>query len=641
MCVLAVYVCVLAVCLCVERDVPQRERGAPTERRGGAVAESEQRRHGDAAAAAPLRTGEEQEGGGDVQPRKVRLAWVIAATAVAVLSVALLLRRHAQLDGEARVWPGTRLQVPRIAVGERGVARAVAGVAHPALLVDTAAHREWAALVGPRAWHAGGAVSLPHDALPLLDDVHARAARNGTTAGCVPFTYSDRDAEWAAAFAEPFARLHGVPPACVLAPPREGNDAIAEGEAEAHLRRECDAQLSGGGVPPETRAALRQPLALYKTLPMGAASAERARLDCAPLEAMAADDSGLDNKDAETDGLGGVASNVWLGGAGACATPHYDTDDNVFVQLAGAKRVLMWAPEHAPAFHLHPAHHPRARQAQVTDPLRVSASPPFDPRALPAYEVVLRAGDVLFMPAFVLHHVTALSASVSVNVWTRSAAARAAQAVESTPMPLSPKWPHARVAAVVRALVNSVLNKAFASDGGARGVLLKLLRTRYRAWLPLLDADADDAAVEAAVDAFEREHREALGGAVGAWRAAMSSPDAAAALADMSGNVSNAGDAAAAGGGGLRPLVVRAASEVTQQLLQLREGVRLTVAHDHVEQLALFAVRAASSLVPVGGGGDGTDGSATGASGAGTAAVEHEPQRVVAFVVAVLLPAAR
>ena len=56
---------------------------------------------------------------------------------------------------------------------------------------------------------------------------------------------------------------------------------------------------------------------------------------------------------------------LWLGGGGVLARTHYDKGHNLFVQLVGRKRVLLWPPSELPALHLYPANHEAFRQSQV------------------------------------------------------------------------------------------------------------------------------------------------------------------------------------------------------------------------------------------------------------------------------------
>jgi hypothetical protein len=108
---------------------------------------------------------------------------------------------------------------------------------------------------------------------------------------------------------------------------------------------------------------------------------------------------------------------IWLGPAGTVTPLHCDYDDNLFAQVWGQKRFLLYPPHHAEFLYLHEA-----------NPALFGS--PFDPEA-PDYtafplarqarqiECVVQAGEMLFLPAGWFHHVRAENFSLSANRWTR------------------------------------------------------------------------------------------------------------------------------------------------------------------------------------------------------------------------------
>lgn len=60
------------------------------------------------------------------------------------------------------------------------------------------------------------------------------------------------------------------------------------------------------------------------------------------------------------------AANLWMGGRGTRAQPHYDQAHNVFVQLRGQKTVWLAPPEHVADFYPFPSGHPASRQSRVS-----------------------------------------------------------------------------------------------------------------------------------------------------------------------------------------------------------------------------------------------------------------------------------
>eukprot|EP00303_Exanthemachrysis_gayraliae_P015350 CAMPEP_0206028256 /NCGR_PEP_ID=MMETSP1464-20131121/44629_1 /ASSEMBLY_ACC=CAM_ASM_001124 /TAXON_ID=119497 /ORGANISM="Exanthemachrysis gayraliae, Strain RCC1523" /LENGTH=311 /DNA_ID=CAMNT_0053402309 /DNA_START=20 /DNA_END=952 /DNA_ORIENTATION=+ len=130
------------------------------------------------------------------------------------------------------------------------------------------------------------------------------------------------------------------------------------------------------------------------------------------------------------------ALNLWVGGNGVTAAAHYDASANLYAQLHGRKRFLLVDPALHLELELYPFLHPRFRRAQ-----RLPGEPhpaletggscgdaaPLSPE-LPVVAVELDAGDVLYLPPYVFHHVVSDSpCSVSMNAWLGSEATAAAQ----------------------------------------------------------------------------------------------------------------------------------------------------------------------------------------------------------------------
>ncbi|MEW6024544.1 MAG: cupin-like domain-containing protein [Pseudomonadota bacterium] len=108
----------------------------------------------------------------------------------------------------------------------------------------------------------------------------------------------------------------------------------------------------------------------------------------------------------------------WLGPAGTVTPLHCDYDDNLFAQVWGSKRIWLAPPHHDEFLY------PREANALLF-------GSPFDPDA-PDYEryplarqaalveVVVEAGDMLYVPAGWYHQVRSLAFSLSANRWSRA-----------------------------------------------------------------------------------------------------------------------------------------------------------------------------------------------------------------------------
>ncbi|MDN4055918.1 cupin-like domain-containing protein [Massilia sp. YIM B02763] len=108
----------------------------------------------------------------------------------------------------------------------------------------------------------------------------------------------------------------------------------------------------------------------------------------------------------------------WVGPAGTVTPLHCDYDDNIFAQVWGSKRIFLAPPHHDAFLYVKPANpvlfgspfdpehpdferYPLARQARLVD-------------------VVVRPGEMLYVPAGWYHQVRALSFSLSSNRWARA-----------------------------------------------------------------------------------------------------------------------------------------------------------------------------------------------------------------------------
>uniref|UniRef100_A0A0A9WJF7 Hypoxia-inducible factor 1-alpha inhibitor n=1 Tax=Lygus hesperus TaxID=30085 RepID=A0A0A9WJF7_LYGHE len=122
-------------------------------------------------------------------------------------------------------------------------------------------------------------------------------------------------------------------------------------------------------------------------------------------------------------GWNSLTSNLLLIGMEGNVTPcHYDEQENLFAQVRGYKRILLFPPEQFGCLYPHPAWHPHDRQSQVDfDDPDLEKYPKFS-EAL-ASEAIVGPGDVLYIPNYWWHHVESLMKggyTISVNFWYKS-----------------------------------------------------------------------------------------------------------------------------------------------------------------------------------------------------------------------------
>ncbi|XP_028404234.1 hypoxia-inducible factor 1-alpha inhibitor-like [Dendronephthya gigantea] len=124
---------------------------------------------------------------------------------------------------------------------------------------------------------------------------------------------------------------------------------------------------------------------------------------------------------------------------------HYDIMENVFIQLQGRKRFILFSPDQYTNLYPHPIGHPHDRQSQVDlDTPDYERFPKF--RNVQSIEAILEPGDVLYVPTNWWHHVESNKNdfTVSLNFWfedhlseriTSKIAASAASGTQSTLTP--------------------------------------------------------------------------------------------------------------------------------------------------------------------------------------------------------------
>ena len=182
---------------------------------------------------------------------------------------------------------------------------------------------------------------------------------------------------------------------------------------------------------------------------------------------------------------------LWMGKAGVATNAHWDDVHNFFVQISGRKRFLLFPPSATPLMYPYPKLHPSSRQSQINfsapygaygpglgthsepadgadsdacagaDSMYASPFPLLTPRAFLSHAAPrvaeLGPGDVLYLPPRWYHHVTALTTSVSVSIWTPSSAEDASLQAEDVPLPFEPAWPLRKLSSAVASFLALVL----------------------------------------------------------------------------------------------------------------------------------------------------------------------------------------
>ena len=101
---------------------------------------------------------------------------------------------------------------------------------------------------------------------------------------------------------------------------------------------------------------------------------------------------------------------------GACSPLHYDAAHNTYVQIRGRKRFQLFPPNVSDDLYPFPRLHPSWRQSQVDmGDVDTARFPRF--AGTPYVDLVLSAGEMLYIPPRWWHFVESRETSFSVSFW--------------------------------------------------------------------------------------------------------------------------------------------------------------------------------------------------------------------------------
>jgi hypothetical protein len=112
-----------------------------------------------------------------------------------------------------------------------------------------------------------------------------------------------------------------------------------------------------------------------------------------------------------------ISTNLWFAGAGNITPLHYDLAHNLFAQVIGSKRFVLFPPDQSRLLYPFPKSSSIAHFSRVNvDNPDLGRFPQFQ-HARPL-ECILEPGDILFIPIFWWHQVYSLNISVSISFWS-------------------------------------------------------------------------------------------------------------------------------------------------------------------------------------------------------------------------------
>jgi hypothetical protein len=121
-----------------------------------------------------------------------------------------------------------------------------------------------------------------------------------------------------------------------------------------------------------------------------------------------------------------ILKNIWMGSAGNVTKAHYDTEDNVNVQILGRKEFIIFPSSQLEALY------PRRPWEYMSNFSRVEIASP-DRSRFPRFteatpmRAVIGPGDFLYLPVYWWHQVHTLEPSLNVNFWYQARLDQAAR----------------------------------------------------------------------------------------------------------------------------------------------------------------------------------------------------------------------
>lgn len=107
--------------------------------------------------------------------------------------------------------------------------------------------------------------------------------------------------------------------------------------------------------------------------------------------------------------------NCRFGQRGIIAENHYDTARNWITIMGGKRRYILAHPDQCKNMELFPLNHPSGRHSKIdwSQPPSKSENPTF--AAARVFEIVLQAGDALYLPTFYFHFIVSLNLNFQCN----------------------------------------------------------------------------------------------------------------------------------------------------------------------------------------------------------------------------------
>ncbi|CAN8252387.1 unnamed protein product [Cochlearia groenlandica] len=113
--------------------------------------------------------------------------------------------------------------------------------------------------------------------------------------------------------------------------------------------------------------------------------------------------------------------NFWMNSAQARSTTHYDPHHNLLCVVSGCKKVVLWPPSASPSLYPMPIYGEASNHSSVgLENPNMSDYPRAEHSLKLSQEVILNAGDAVFIPEGWFHQVDSDELTIAINFWWQS-----------------------------------------------------------------------------------------------------------------------------------------------------------------------------------------------------------------------------
>lgn len=119
-------------------------------------------------------------------------------------------------------------------------------------------------------------------------------------------------------------------------------------------------------------------------------------------------------EDLSVDESAAVNVKAWIGPANTVSSMHTDDKHNIFCQVVGEKMVILAAPEDKENLYTYDG---ILNNTSKVDPENLNLDEFPNAANVKFYKVIVRPGEMLYIPKMWFHHVRSLSSSISISFW--------------------------------------------------------------------------------------------------------------------------------------------------------------------------------------------------------------------------------